>query len=36
MATMYKAEATQVKQLYFIDNKIQGEHWTGYTLKKYR
>lgn len=33
-ASRYKVEANQVKQLYLIDHKIQGEDWTGYTLKK--
>jgi hypothetical protein len=33
-ANMYKVEKNQVRQLYLIDNKIQGENWTGYILKK--
>lgn len=34
IATMYKVEKDRVKQLYLIDNKIQGENWTDYTLYK--
>lgn len=33
-ASMYKIEENQIKQVYYIDNKIQGEDWKGYTLKK--
>lgn len=33
-ASMYKIEENQVKQVYYIDNKIQGEDWKGYILKK--
>lgn len=33
-ANMYKISKFEAKQLFFIDNKIQGEEWKGYTLKR--
>lgn len=33
-AHLYKISASEAKQLYEWDNKIHGENWTEYTLKK--
>lgn len=33
-AHLYKISAAEAKQLYIWDNKIHGENWTEYTLKK--
>ncbi len=33
-ASRYKISASEAKQLYFWDNKLHGEDWTEYTLKK--
>jgi|GEM_PF-1717787 len=33
-ASMYKISQFEAKQLYFWDNKIQGENWTEYTLQR--
>ncbi len=35
-ASMYKISESEAKQLYFWDNKIHGEDWKEYTLKKVR